>query len=203
MSGRAVRSRLIELREAREAARRGREVLEQKLELLRTELQRRSALRDQRRSELAAELRPAREAVEVARIELGHRAVEAAALAQPEAAPCSWTVGRVAGVEVPRLDWPVKPFERRYGPGGTSASLDAAAARFCRLLPRIVALAGEEAAVRGLRWGLQRTARRLNALEKAVLPSLEIELSDLGAALAEEEREDSFRRKLWIDSRSR
>jgi H(+)-transporting ATP synthase subunit D len=200
MSGRAVRSRLLELREARQAARSGREVLEQKLELLRGEFLRRTALRDACLSALDARLRPAREKVAEARVELGRRAIEAAALAQPGCAPLSWTSGRVAGVEVPKLAWSTTAFERRYGPGWTSAALDDAAAQFSALLPQVAALAGEEAAVRSLRRGLLRTARRLNALERAVLPAIETELRELDAALAEEEREESYRRKLWAEA---
>jgi len=199
MSGRAVRSRLLELRREREAARRGREVLEQKLELLRRELLRRTALRGEKRALLARELTPAREALREARIELGRGAVESSALAQPEPPEISWQRTTLVGVEVPRLSAPAAQFHPRYGPGGTAASLDDAAGRFTALLPALLALATEEAAVRALRRGLRQTARRLSALEKAILPRLDREMRELTAALEEEEREESSRRKVWME----
>lgn len=198
MSGRAVRSRLLELRQARDAARRGREVLEQKLELLRRELQRRTALRDEKRAALGRQLREARESLREARIDLGRGAVESAALAQPEAPAISWQRGTVVGVEVPRLIAQPPRFRPRYGPGGTAPSLDKAGAAFTDLFHPLVALATEEAAVRSLRRGLKQTARRLNALEKAILPGLEREMKELTAALEEEDREEGTRRKVWL-----
>lgn len=202
MSGRAVRSRLLELRQARDAARRGREVLEQKLELLRRELQRRTAIRAEKREAMQRDLRAARESLRETRIELGRDTVESAALAQPPAPPVTWQRGTVVGVEVPRLTAPPAKFRARYGPGGTAPSLDKAGAAFTGLVQPVIALATEEAAVRSLKRGLQQTARRLNALEKAILPSLEQEMKELTAALEEEDREESFRRKVWMEAHS-
>ena len=202
MSGRAVRSRLLDLRQSREAARRGREVLEQKLELLRRELQRRTALRDERRVALRRSLQAARDLLREARIELGRRALESAALAQPEAPEVAWQRGTVVGVEVPRLHAPVARFRPRYGPGGTAPSLDKAGEAFTDLLQPLIVLATEEAAVRSLRRGLRQTARRLNALEKAILPALDREMRELTAALEEEEREESTRRKVWLEAQA-
>ena len=203
MSGRAVRSRLLELRRERESARRGREVMEQKLELLRRELLRRWALREDERDALARELMPARTAVREARIELGRNAVEAAALAQPAAPEISWLRSTLVGVEVPRLEAPAVKFRACYGPGGTAASLDEAAGRFAALLPALVKLASEEAALRALRRGLRQTARRLNALEKAILPRLDREMRELTSALEEEEREEGSRRRALVQLHSR
>lgn len=200
MSGRAVRSRLLELRQARDAARRGREVLEQKLELLRRELQRRTALRAEKRAALERDLRSARDALREARIELGRLVVESAALAQPPAPEIAWQRGTVVGVEVPRLIAQAAKFRPRYGPGGTAPSLDAAGAAFAGLRQPLIELATEEAAVASLRRGLRQTARRLNALEKAILPALEQEMKDLTSALEEEDREESSRRKIWMET---
>ena len=199
MSGRAVRSRLLELRREREAARRGREVLEQKLELLRRELQRRKVLRGEKRGQLQRALGLARHALQESRIELGRSAIESAALAQPSAPEIAWLASTIVGVTVPRMEVPVREFRARYGPGGTAASLDDAASRFTALLPQVLALASDEAAVNALHRGLQKTARRLNALEKSILPRLDREMRDLAGALEEEEREEASRRKIWME----
>ena len=46
-----------------------------------------------------------------------------------------------------------------------------------------------------------RTLRRVNALDNAVLPQIRRELREIAAALEEDEREESSRRKVWLQLR--
>jgi len=202
MSGRAIRSRLQELRQARDAAQRGRDVLEQKLELLRREWERRRALRDEAATLAEAKLRSAREALRGARVELGRSAVAAAALAQPAAPSIEWKWERLAGVRLPSLAAQSRPFRAAYGTGGTAAALDAAAEAFPEAFAALVALASHGAAANALRRATLRTLRRVNALDHAILPQIRRELRDIAAALEEDEREESSRRKIWMQLRS-
>lgn len=201
MSGRAIRSRLQELRQWKEAAQRGRDVLEQKLELLRREWDRRRALREEAARVAETKLRVAREALRRARIELGRSAVDAVALAQPAAPPIEWKWERLAGVRLPSLTAPSRRFHASYGTGGSSASLDAAGAAFEEAYAALVALASHEAACSALRRATLRTLRRVNALDHAVLPQIRRELRDIADALEEDEREESSRRKVWLQLR--
>lgn len=201
MSGRAIRSRLPELRQAKDAAQRGRDVLEQKLELLRREWDRRRALRDEAARVAEGKLRVAREALKQARIELGRAAVEATALAQPPAPPVEWKWERLAGVRLPSLAIKPRPFRAQYGAGGTSGPLDAAAAAYPEAFFALVELSSHEAASAALRRATLRTLRRVNALDNAVLPQIRRELRDIAAALEEDEREESSRRKVWLQQR--
>ena len=202
MSGRAIRSRLQELRQAKEAAQRGRDVLEQKLELLRREWDRRRALREEAARVAEGKLRSAREALRKARVELGRDAVDAAALAQPGAPPIEWKWERLAGVRLPSLAAPARKFHAQYGAGGTSAALDDAAVAFQEAFAALVALASHEAACSALRRATLRTLRRVNALDHAVLPQIRRELRDIASALEEDEREESSRRKIWMQLRA-
>jgi len=202
MSGRAIRSRLGELRQAKESAERGRDVLEQKLELLRREWDRRRALREEAARLAERKLRAARESLREARIELGRSAVEAAALAQPPAPAIEWTWERLAGVRLPSLSAKAGRFAAAYGTGGTSASLDVTAAAFGEAFAAVVALASCEAACHALRRATLRTMRRVNALDHAVIPRIRRELRDIAEALEEDEREESSRRKIWLTLRS-
>jgi vacuolar-type H+-ATPase subunit D/Vma8 len=52
--------------------------------------------------------------------------------------------------------------------------------------------------VRNLQAGLLKTVRRLKALERVVIPRLEREVREVAAALEEEERDESVRRKAWL-----
>ncbi len=198
MSGPAVRSRIPELRRARDAAQRGRDVLEQKLELLRREWTRRRELRDRARSAAESRVAEALESTRDARIETGRAALAAAALAQPPAPPidCSWT--RVAGVRIPALHAPDRSFRALYGTAGTAESVDRAAQRSCAAFAALVTLASEEAAVEALRRATLKTLRRVNALDHAVLPQIRRELHEISSALEEEERDEGLRRKAWL-----
>ncbi len=201
MSGRATRSRLQELRQAKEAAQRGHDVLEQKLELLRREWDRRRSLRDEAAAIAEAKLRAARDALRQARVELGRAAIDAAALAQPPAPPIEWKWERLAGVRLPSLASKARPFHARYGASGSSAAVDAAAAAFPEAFAALVELASHESASAALRRATLRTLRRVNALDNAVLPQIRRELRDIAAALEEDEREESSRRKVWLQMR--
>jgi V/A-type H+-transporting ATPase subunit D len=201
MSGRATRSRLQELRQARDAAQRGHDVLEQKLELLRREWDRRRALRDDAARIAEKKVRAAREGLRQARIELGRAAIDAAALAQPPAPAIEWSWERLAGVRLPSLASKLRPFHAAYGPGGTSAALDGAAAAFVDTLAALVGLSSQEAASSALKRATLRTLRRVNALDNAVLPQIRRELRDIAASLEEDEREESSRRKVWLQLR--
>jgi vacuolar-type H+-ATPase subunit D/Vma8 len=106
-------------------------------------------------------------------------------------------------VPLPRLQLKAAEFVPQYGFGGTAASVDAAGARLSALLPALVGLAEQEEAVRNLQAGLIKTVRRLKALEQVVIPRLEREVREVAAALEEEERDESVRRKNWLASSNR
>ena len=168
----------------------------------RREWDRRRALREEAERQAEAKLRLAREALRAARVELGRRAVDAAALAQPPAPAIEWGWERLAGVRLPFLAAKPRPFRAAYGTGGSSASLDTAAAAFPEALSALVALASHEAAVAALKRATLRTLRRVNALDRAVLPRIRGELKEIAAALEEDEREESSRRKAWLSLRA-
>jgi V/A-type H+-transporting ATPase subunit D len=191
----AAGSRLLELRRSHEAARLGRELLDQKRDVLLRELLRREQARQRLASETAAALGQARCLVREARVELGRDAVEAAALAQPPAPPINRRDASLLGVRLPRLSAAVVPFRPRYGPAGTSESLDRAGASYAALLPQILRLAEEDSAVRSLREAVSRTTRLLNALEKVVLPGLEDDIHYVVSVLEEEERDQAIRNR--------
>ena len=201
MSGAASRARLIALRALLDAADAGRDVLERKRELYLFELRRRAAqLRDERRKVLPA-LAAARGALALARVELGSAPLDAAVLAQPETAAVELRSGSILGAPVPRLVAAARPFRPAYGTAGTAATLDAAGAAFTALLPELARLAELEAAVVALRRGLRKTARRLNALTRVVIPEYKADLHAVLSGLEEDERDEAVRRRTWLAQR--
>ena len=195
MTEAATRSRWLELRSAAEAARRGRDLLEEKREALVREIARRAVVRDEAARAAASVLTEARAALRGARTELGAAALEAAALAQAGQPALAVRTRSVFGVPLPTLAGRLPPWRPGWGPGGAAASLDRAGAAFASSLTAVVELGGQELAIRALRRGLAKTAHRCNALEKMILPSLARQIHDVAASIEEEERDESFRRR--------
>jgi vacuolar-type H+-ATPase subunit D/Vma8 len=83
------------------------------------------------------------------------------------------------------------------------SELDEAGAAYRELLVALVALADAESVRRTLERGLQRTARRLGALETLVLPRLRAEIRQVAGALEEEERDEALRRRGFLKRRAR
>jgi V/A-type H+-transporting ATPase subunit D len=191
----------LALRRERAAARHGRDLLENKREALLRALADWTARRDRQEALVAARLGAAREAAAAARIEIGRDALMAAALAQPATVAIDRRDASIVGVRVPRLAARVAPLRLQYGPAATSEAVDAAAARYHEVVGDLVLLAEQREAVRALKVGLLRTARRLNALEKVVLPGIEREIAAVTAAIEEDERDEALRRASWIARR--
>jgi V/A-type H+-transporting ATPase subunit D len=202
VTGAATRSRLTAVRQERQAARLGRDLLDQKREAVLRALLDAVRRREVWRAAAHEALTRARTALAHARVEAGADAVDRAALAQPVLASVDWRPGSVVGVPTPRLDAMVAPFAAHYGATLTRASVDRAGEEFSALIGILVRLAQEEEVARNLQSGLAKTVRRLKALEQVVIPRLEREARAVAAALEEEERDDSLRRRRWNDGRA-
>ena len=195
MAAAASRSRLHTLRLERQAASLGRELLDDKREAILRALLERSRRRAAAAEAMAALQSRAARALQGARMELGARAVDRAALAQPVEATVEFRHGSVVGVATPRLAIAIAPFSPRYGPAATGADLDRAGVEYSSLTQAIVRFAEEDEAVRNLQSGLARTVRRLKALEEIVMPRLDREFREVTVALEEDERDDTVRRQ--------
>lgn len=198
MKGPAIRSRVLELQRRLAAARHGRELLDQKREALQRELSSRLLARAARRVRAADALSRARARLAEARIESGRRTLAAAALAQTPSIAVTRVNTSLVGVSLPRLVTRVTDFRLQYTLSDTALSLDRAAVSFATALADIIAFGEEDSVVRHLRLGLARTTRRLNALDLMVVPEIVRELRDVTAALEEEERDETLRRKRWL-----
>ncbi len=82
---------------------------------------------------------------------------------------------------------------RSYGFVNTSAELDIALLEFEELLNSLLVLAEKEKAVEILAGELERTRRRVNALEHVLIPSLEETVRQISFRLAEAERQELTR----------
>jgi V/A-type H+-transporting ATPase subunit D len=81
-----------------------------------------------------------------------------------------------------------------YGLAGTPASFDEVIEDYAELLPRMLQLAEMEAAVRLMAIEIEKTRRRVNALEYVLIPSLQETIKYITMKLDEMER--SYRTQL-------
>jgi len=104
----------------------------------------------------------------------------------------------VMGITVPVIE--AKPVERHalargYGVYATSSALDEASRAFEKALENLIKLAELEESAREIALELEKTKRRVNALEYVILPSLKSMVKFISMRLDEMERENFSRLK--------
>jgi len=190
-------SNLLRIREALELAREGYEILDKKREVLTTELMHMAhdaAVLQERVWELLAE---AYRALEMARLSMGRERLEWAALSafSRETVEVRVKPHSVMGVVIPTVEAHGAPPEMPYGLGETTIALDEAVACFRRVLAEIPVLSETMTTVWRLARELQKTQRRVNALQYIFIPQYEETVAFIESALEEREREETFRLK--------
>jgi V/A-type H+-transporting ATPase subunit D len=141
----------------------------------------------------------ARQALAWAEAFAGTEAVQSAALASRSELSIEVSSVSVMGVKVPHIEQKRvsrSVLGRGYSIVGTSISVDEAAAAFEAEVDSIIKLAESELRLIRLASEIQRTSRRLNALDFLLIPRLEAERDFVQMALDERERSDHFRLKL-------
>lgn len=193
-----ARSRLFDLRRDRVAARRSAELLDRKREVLVREVARRTKDRDRLREAVDDAYRSSHHALRTACVDLGHRGVAAAALAQRDRTRIDRRSSAVMGVRITDVTVSVPPFVASYGAAATTASLDETGVAFTTLLHDVLLLASQEDAVRRLATALRKTTRLVNALQKIVLPRIEREIRATLDGIEEEERDEAVRQRRFV-----
>jgi len=150
------------------------------------------------RLEIAKRFKEAREKIAIASAVDGVIAVRSAAYALTSHPEIQLRSRNLMGVVVPDIKSSkiVAPLdERGYGIIGTSPRIDEAADAYERLVETIVKAAELETTMKKLLDEIERTKRRVNALEFKVLPDLEEIERFIRFRLEEMERDNIFRLK--------
>jgi V/A-type H+-transporting ATPase subunit D len=180
-------------------ANQGRDLLEQKRTALMKEFLRIADTVMAQSDALQAAAAAARQALARADATAGTQAVQSAALAARSDLPLEISTANVMGVKVPRIEQKRvgrSVLGRGYSIVGTSITIDEAALAFETEVNTLLQLAEGELYLRRLAGEIQRTSRRLNALDQLIIPRLEAERDYIQNTLDEHERSDHFRLKL-------
>lgn len=201
-----TRMELLARKEQIELAREGLELLEQKRTALLQELMR-TADHVMAQSDVLQETAvEARRALARAEAMAGPEAVRSAAMAARSQLPLEVQATNVMGVSVPVVEQKRvtrSALGRGYALVGMSVTIDEATTAFEAEVDSLIELAQSELRLQRLADEIQRTSRRVNALEHIVLPRLERERDYIEMALDERERADHFRLKRVKRARQR
>ena len=149
------------------------------------------------RQELVEEYRIALEKINIARILEGDLKVKSIAMAIKDIPDVKLATKNIMGVRVPKIESAdiKKAFaERGYGIYRSSA-IDETATAYEKVVEKIILAAEVETSMRKLLNEIEKTKRRVNALEFVVIPVLDKQKSFIALRLEEMERENIFRMK--------
>jgi V/A-type H+-transporting ATPase subunit D len=129
----------------------------------------------------------------------GSVAVRSAAMATKGEITIDMTGTKIMGVSVPVVTKGESPlrtsFSRGYAITSVSSRIDESADKFERILDVIIEYADIETRLKRLGEEIQKTNRRVNALEQITVPQLREQVSYIRQTLDERAREDLFRLK--------
>jgi len=149
------------------------------------------------RQELVQEYLSALGKINIARAMESDLKIKSIAMALKEQPKIEVTTKNIMGVVVPKIDSGElrKGFlSRGYGIYG-SAVIDEAAYAYEKFVEKIITAAEVETSMRKLLKEIEKTKRRVNALEFAVIPKLDKTRAFITLRLEEMERENTFRLK--------
>ncbi|MDR3279147.1 MAG: V-type ATP synthase subunit D [Synergistaceae bacterium] len=191
-----TRGNLVKLQKSLAQAESGHDLLEQKRQVLMMELVRHiDSARDLQRDVITI-FDDSYKALQKANISLGIDTVEDIAGSVPVTDEIMVRLRSVMGVEIPdidEIDCSIKP---SYSFIDSTSAMDDAYLSFRNVLSTLLKLAEVETSVYRLAVQIRRTHRRVNALEKVVIPANENESAFINGVLEEGEREDFVRMKI-------
>jgi V/A-type H+-transporting ATPase subunit D len=193
-----TRSELIQLKNRIKLSERGHKLLKMKrdgliLEFFKILNQARNV-----RTELDAAFLRAEEKINLASAVNGMVAVRSVAFTAKESPEISLSGKNIMGVVVPKISSTgVKKtlLERGYGIIGTNSYIDETADAYEDLVEKIIAAAELETTMKRLLDEIEKTKRRVNALEFKIIPELIAAMKYIRFMLEEMERENTFRLK--------
>ena len=193
-----TRKNLMAIEDRIELSERGHDTLEKKRDGLIMEFMDILDQAQDVRSDLDESYEHAQHTINMARAMEGDVAVRGAAAALKEHPEITSQSKNIMGVVVPQIESTKvrKSLDQRgYGLVGTSARIDEAADAYEELLETVILAAEVETAMKKMLDEIEKTKRRVNALEFKLLPELHGAQEYIEQKLEEQEREEIFRMK--------
>nr|CBH36540.1 V-type ATPase, subunit D [uncultured archaeon] len=194
-----TRMELLRLRRREQLAVKGHDLLREKRDALIAEFL--DVVGEVRDARMVAEedLKEAFEYLIIAQAGLGVEEVRQLSLMTAREIPVDFSMRSIMGVNVPIIELPEdlsrEVTERGYGLMDSSSAVDSCAKRFEEALAKLIKLAELEEAVRNLAGEVEKTKRRVNALEYVMIPRLKTTRKYIQMRLEEMERENFTRLK--------
>jgi V/A-type H+/Na+-transporting ATPase subunit D len=192
----ATKSTLLRLREHFGFVKSGHELLDQKRQIILEELIDMYRETGQLRRELETALSAMYDSLRQALLAGGRAPLAAEALAQAGTQRLRVRERSVMGVTVPLLDLETKELEgQSTAPGWTTPAVARVRRQVREALPVLARVAEIEVSCRRLAAELQKTQRKVNALENIFIPEYRDTIQFIEASLEEKEREALFQLK--------
>jgi V/A-type H+-transporting ATPase subunit D len=193
-----TRSELIKLRKRIKLAKSGYNLLKKKRDGLILDFFELLKVAKKTRSELNDLYKKSVESVNLARVIDGDEKLSSVALSVKTKPVVSMGSKNIMGVVVPKIAYnfgDAADYVKAYGIVDSSAVIEDTRVNYQSLIKKIIAAAETETAMKKLLVEIEKTKRRVNALEFAVIPKMAAEQKFILMRLEEMERETTFRTK--------
>lgn len=150
------------------------------------------------RNELTQAYIEAIRGINKARMSEGDIKVRSLAMAVTKSPEISLKSHNIMGVVVPKIEGSgvqKTMHERGFSPFGSSAAIDESASAYEKVIEKVIIAAEVETSMKKLLSEIEKTKRRVNALEFAVIPKMRATERFIKLRLEEMERENIFRLK--------
>ena len=188
-----TRMELIKTKERIELARKGYKLLKQKRDALILEFFKILKKAQDLRGELTKIMGAAYSSVALAETYHSTFELQTVSLGLKKKMDLEVEVKNVMGVKIPTITANIEavPISQAYSVTSTSAKIDNAVQNFESVFQMVIKLAETETAIKRLILEIEKTKRRVNALDYVLIPKLEKQMKDIAFRLDEMER-DSF-----------
>jgi V/A-type H+-transporting ATPase subunit D len=193
-----TRSEELRLKERIELAENGHDILEKKRDGLIHEFMEIAGDAKETNQELANVYSQARLKMLMAKIYDGEDMIQANSFPVKNEPKITSSTQNIMGVVVPEIESEkiaTNILQREYGITSASSRIDSVADKYEELLEKIVEAAETQTKILKLLNEIEKTKRRVNALEHKVIPEQKDALEMVSQSLEESEREETFRMK--------
>lgn len=182
------RMELSRLKKRLVVAKRGHKLLKDKQDALIKEFLQRAKAIKRRREEVEAKLQQCYRSFLLARAQTLPAMLEQALMLPGSRCTLRVHSRNVMSVVVPEYEVHQEGNVRNYGFATTGGSLDVALEHFSQIIPELIRLAADEKGLRLMASEIERTRRRVNALEHVLIPSFVETIRYITMKLDEQER---------------